>query len=132
MGFVGPLSADENTKRSKAEIIAVLASARDHFGGWLDTLSDDFLSQPVAMMPGTPPKSRFEMLLGVKEHEMHHRGQLMLTGADGRRGAAPHPPDAGEDGSDATKPAGRGIVTEPPPSSSTTLMNSTASMGLVM
>jgi uncharacterized damage-inducible protein DinB len=27
----------------------------------------------------TPPsKSRFEMILSVKEHEMHHRGQLML------------------------------------------------------
>jgi uncharacterized damage-inducible protein DinB len=24
-------------------------------------------------------KSRFEMLLGVKEHEMHHRAQLMLV-----------------------------------------------------
>ena len=23
-------------------------------------------------------KSRFEMILGVKEHEMHHHGQLML------------------------------------------------------
>jgi len=23
-------------------------------------------------------KSRFEMLLGTKEHEMHHRGQLMM------------------------------------------------------
>ncbi len=23
-------------------------------------------------------KSRFEQLLGAKEHEMHHRGQLML------------------------------------------------------
>jgi uncharacterized damage-inducible protein DinB len=32
------------------------------------------------MPPGmTPPaKSRFEMILGVKEHEMHHRGQLMV------------------------------------------------------
>jgi uncharacterized damage-inducible protein DinB len=31
-------------------------------------------------MPGEPPssKSRFEMLLSTKEHEMHHRGQLML------------------------------------------------------
>ena len=27
---------------------------------------------------GGPPKSRFEMLLSPKEHEMHHRGQLML------------------------------------------------------
>ena len=24
-----------------------------------------------------PSKSRFEMLLSAKEHEMHHRGQLM-------------------------------------------------------
>ena len=48
--------------------------------GWLDTVSDDFLGERVAMPAGmTPPsKSRFEMLLAVKEHEMHHRGQLML------------------------------------------------------
>ncbi len=32
------------------------------------------------MAPGMTPtsKSRFEMILSVKEHEMHHRGQLML------------------------------------------------------
>ena len=31
------------------------------------------------MPPGAPQatKSRFEMLLSAKEHEMHHRGQLM-------------------------------------------------------
>ena len=31
------------------------------------------------MPPGATPatKVRFEMLLGAKEHEMHHRGQLM-------------------------------------------------------
>jgi uncharacterized damage-inducible protein DinB len=31
------------------------------------------------MPPGAEPavKTRFEMLLGVKEHEMHHRAQLM-------------------------------------------------------
>jgi uncharacterized damage-inducible protein DinB len=26
----------------------------------------------------SPSKSRLETLMGVKEHEMHHRGQLML------------------------------------------------------
>jgi uncharacterized damage-inducible protein DinB len=31
---------------------------------------------PEGMTP--PSKSRFEMLLAPKEHEMHHRGQLML------------------------------------------------------
>lgn len=32
------------------------------------------------MPPGAQPatKGRFEMLMSVKEHEMHHRGQLML------------------------------------------------------
>ncbi len=29
--------------------------------------------------PTPASKSRFEMLLSVKEHEMHHRGQLMVA-----------------------------------------------------
>ena len=80
-GFVGPLLAEEKSKRSKAELIAALTAGRDEFATMLDSLSEDFLAQPVGMMPapGNPPtKSRFEMLLGAKEHEMHHRGQLML------------------------------------------------------
>jgi uncharacterized damage-inducible protein DinB len=46
----------------------------------VEGLTDDFLAETVQMAPGmTPPfKSRFEMILSVKEHEMHHRGQLML------------------------------------------------------
>ena len=35
------------------------------------------MSFPPPVQP--PVKSRFEMLLGPKEHEMHHRGQLMLV-----------------------------------------------------
>ena len=33
------------------------------------------------MPPGAEPatKTRIEMIMGVKEHEMHHRGQLMLV-----------------------------------------------------
>ena len=30
------------------------------------------------MIDRRKPPQRFEMLLGTKEHEMHHRGQLML------------------------------------------------------
>ena len=42
------------------------------------------------MPPGAEPasKSRFEMMLSVKEHEMHHRGQLML--AERLVGIVPH------------------------------------------
>jgi len=44
------------------------------------TLSEDFLGQSITMPPGGTPASRtrFDMLIAVKEHEMHHRGQLML------------------------------------------------------
>jgi uncharacterized damage-inducible protein DinB len=35
-----------------------------------------------------PTKTRFEMLLGAKEHEMHHRGQLMLI--ERMLGIVPH------------------------------------------
>ena len=42
--------------------------------------ADDFLAETVIQPPGMDPstKTRFQMLLSVKEHEMHHRGQLML------------------------------------------------------
>jgi uncharacterized damage-inducible protein DinB len=47
---------------------------------WLEGQSHDLLAErvkfPYDMTP--PAKTRFEMLLGTKEHEMHHRGQLML------------------------------------------------------
>jgi len=80
-GFIGPLIADEQTPRTKAQVIDLLRAGGDRFSRWLETLSDDFLGERVAMMPGMTPasKTRFEMLLGVKEHEMHHRGQLMLV-----------------------------------------------------
>jgi hypothetical protein len=52
--------------------------------------SDEFLAErvtvPSGMMP--PTKTRFEMLLGGKEHEMHHRGQLMLI--ERMLGIVPH------------------------------------------
>jgi uncharacterized damage-inducible protein DinB len=41
---------------------------------------------PQGAMPAS--KSRFEMILSVKEHEMHHRGQLMLI--ERLLGVVPH------------------------------------------
>jgi uncharacterized damage-inducible protein DinB len=80
MSFIGPMIADEQTPRTKEQIVALLRESGDRFSKWLDGLSDELLGERVTMMPGmTPPtKSRFEMILGVKEHEMHHRGQLMV------------------------------------------------------
>jgi uncharacterized damage-inducible protein DinB len=81
MGFIMPRVADEKAARSKADIVKMLSDSRDHFGNWLDSLTDDFLGQAVGMPPhpnNPASRSRFEMLLSVKEHEMHHRGQLMI------------------------------------------------------
>ena len=71
--------AEEAKPRTKAEIVAFLTSEGEKFASFLEGMSDSFLAEPVAMMPGTAPatKSRFELLLGAKEHEMHHRAQLM-------------------------------------------------------
>ena len=66
--------------RTKAQILKALQAEGEKWAGWLAGLSENFLSDQVRMPPHlTPPsKSRLEMLLSVKEHEMHHRAQLML------------------------------------------------------
>lgn len=73
--------AEEKKPRSKAELIALLKSEGEKFAGFLEGCTDAFLAEPVKMPAGATPatKSRFEMLLSGKEHEMHHRGQLMLV-----------------------------------------------------
>jgi uncharacterized damage-inducible protein DinB len=72
--------AEEAKPRTKAETIALLKSEGDAFASYVEGLPDVFLAEEVAMPPGRDPamKTRFEMLLSVKEHEMHHRGQLMV------------------------------------------------------
>ena len=72
-------SADEQKPRTKAELIAYLKSEGDNFAQFLEGLPESFLAETVAMSPqaGGGHKTRFEMLLGAKEHEMHHRAQLM-------------------------------------------------------
>jgi uncharacterized damage-inducible protein DinB len=73
--------AAENQPRTKAELIAYLKEEGDKFASFLETVDDAFLAERVSLPPGAQPpnKTRFEMILGSKEHEMHHRGQLMLV-----------------------------------------------------
>lgn len=74
------LTAEEKTPRSKAHILEMLKETGEEWAKFVQGLSEEFLAERVGMPPGaTPPtKSRFEMIMSVKEHEMHHRGQLML------------------------------------------------------
>jgi uncharacterized damage-inducible protein DinB len=89
-GLMRSLVAEEQRPRSKAQIIALLRDEGGRWAKWLESQSDDFLAERVEFPSGmTPPsKTRFEMLLGAKEHEMHHRGQLMLI--ERMLGIVPH------------------------------------------
>ncbi len=81
-------AAEEQVPRTKAQIIDLLQRSAEAFASFLDGLSESALSEMVSMPAGQPPKSRFEMLLSVKEHEMHHRGQLMMI--ERQLGIVPH------------------------------------------
>ena len=78
--FFLPIMEEEKKTASKAELLTELTEQGNHFAHFLGSLSEEFLAERVAMPAGMHPasKSRFEMLLGVKEHEMHHRAQLMM------------------------------------------------------
>jgi len=90
MKLMGALAAEQAKPRTKAEIVTLLTDEGEKFAKAVESLSDDFLGQSVTMPAGVTPASRtrFDMLASVKEHEMHHRGQLMLI--ERMLGITPH------------------------------------------
>jgi uncharacterized damage-inducible protein DinB len=90
MKFFGEAAAEEAKPRTKAELVEWLRKSGEEHAAWLETLSDDFLGQTFTFPPGAEPPSRtrFDMALSVKEHEMHHRAQLMLV--ERMLGLTPH------------------------------------------
>jgi uncharacterized damage-inducible protein DinB len=74
------MHAEEKAPRTKAQVIELLTKDGEAWAKWMEGLDDKFLGEVVTMPPGgTPPtRTRFDMILSVKEHEMHHRGQLIL------------------------------------------------------
>jgi uncharacterized damage-inducible protein DinB len=88
LGLLDKSVAEENKPRSKAEIVSLLRSEGERFAAWLEALTPEFLEQQVSDPDGKTSKSRFERLLGAKEHEMHHRAQLMLI--ERQLGITPH------------------------------------------
>lgn len=73
-------AGEEQALRGKTAIVHALREGCDSFTQFLAGLGEDVLAERVGFPEPVKPssKTRFEMLLGVKEHEMHHRGQLML------------------------------------------------------
>jgi uncharacterized damage-inducible protein DinB len=71
--------APEQAKpRTKADILEFLRTEGESFASWLETLTPEFLAVEITDPDGKTNRTRFERLLGAKEHEMHHRAQLML------------------------------------------------------
>lgn len=79
--YMKDVAAYAATLSNRAAILHALEHDGEEFARFLEGLSDATLGETVHFAPGsTPPsKSRFEMLLGAKEHEMHHRAQLMVV-----------------------------------------------------
>jgi uncharacterized damage-inducible protein DinB len=84
------MHAEEKEPRTKAQLIDLLTKEGEAWTKWMEGLEENFLGEVIAMPPGgaPPSRTRFDMILSVKEHEMHHRGQLMLI--ERMLGIVPH------------------------------------------
>jgi len=85
--FFKRAQTEEKFLRSKSDILGLLQTQGDCWCEWVEGLSEALLSEQVRQ-PGGTLKSRFEMLIGTKDHEMHHRGQLMVM--ERMLGIVPH------------------------------------------
>ena len=81
-------NAEEAKPRTKAEIVELLRTEGEQFAEWMETLTPEALAETVTEPDGKTAKTRFERLLSAKEHEMHHRAQLMLI--ERQLGIVPH------------------------------------------
>jgi uncharacterized damage-inducible protein DinB len=89
-GIREKLQAEVKAPRRKAQVLELLRTEGEKFAAILEGASEAFLGEQVEYPEGMEPrvKSRFEMLIAPKEHEMHHRGQLMV--AERMLGITPH------------------------------------------
>jgi uncharacterized damage-inducible protein DinB len=87
-GLIERFNSEEAKHRSKAEIVALLRTEGEQFAAWMETLTPEVLAEMVTEPDGKTAKTRFERLLSAKEHEMHHRAQLMLI--ERQLGIVPH------------------------------------------
>jgi uncharacterized damage-inducible protein DinB len=64
---------------SKAQIVDLLRAEGEKWGEFVERMPQSQADELVSMPNGAPSQSRFEMLQSMKEHEMHHRAQLMVV-----------------------------------------------------
>ena len=78
--YMGQVAEREKALTTKAQIVEALRREGDEFARFLESLPEAQLAERVSFPPPIQPstKTRFEMLLGAKEHEMHHRAKMMV------------------------------------------------------
>ena len=88
--FHAQMALDAAELKTKSDIVKALHNDGEAFATFVEGLSDEVLAELVSFPPeaNQPPKTRFEMLLSTKEHEMHHRAQLMVI--ERMLGIVPH------------------------------------------
>jgi uncharacterized damage-inducible protein DinB len=70
----------EKQLATKPRLLEALRADGEAWASYLDGVREEDLAHALAFSAPIEPrtKSRFELILAVKEHEMHHRGQLMV------------------------------------------------------
>ncbi|HXT17115.1 MAG TPA: DinB family protein [Gemmatimonadaceae bacterium] len=86
--YMQRVAAAETKPQTKSEVISALREEGEKFAAWIETLPKEFLNETMTNPMGEHPKTRMEYLMAVKEHEMHHRAQLMLI--ERMLGITPH------------------------------------------
>ena len=78
----------EKLPYSKAQIVTLLRTEGEKWAEFVERMPQSQADELVTMPNGAPSQSRFEMLQSMKEHEMHHRAQLMVV--ERLLGVVPH------------------------------------------
>src|ERR1700737_2828927 len=78
----------EKLPYSKAQIVNLLRTEGEKWAEFVERIPQSQADELVTMPNGAPSQSRLEMLQGTKEHEMHHRAQLMVV--ERLLGVVPH------------------------------------------
>lgn len=71
------MEVEEKRPRSKQEILDLLRTKGEEWCKWVENLPETLLAEQLRF-PGGISKTRFEALLGTKEHELQHRAQLTV------------------------------------------------------
>ena len=75
--FLESSDVEEARAGSKAEIIDLLRTEGDRWVRWIEQLPESYVAEPFRLPDGRVV-TRFELLLGSKEHELQHRAQLTV------------------------------------------------------